>query len=55
MTTAASTEITIRVGLNRERESLLLSFGADVEVLAPAELRETFRQRAAALAAAYAA
>ena len=53
-TTPAGTEITIRVVLNRELESLLLSFGADVAVLAPPALRESIRQVAAAMVARYA-
>ena len=53
-TTPAGTEITLRVALNRELESLLLSFGADVEVLAPPALRESIRQVAGAVVARYA-
>ncbi len=43
-TTEAGTEITLHVGLNRELTSLLLSFGADLEVLTPAELRDQLAQ-----------
>ena len=52
-TTEAGTEITLRVGLNRELESLLLFFGADVEVLAPAELRAEVSQKLREAAALY--
>ena len=42
--TAAGTEVCLQVRLNRELTSLLLGFGADVEVLAPEALRENLRQ-----------
>lgn len=44
----AEVEIGLRLRLNRELETVLLSFGEDVEVLAPESLRERLRQRFAA-------
>ena len=52
-TTPAGSEITLRVVLNRELESLLLSFGADVDVLAPPVLRERLSAVARGMATVY--
>ncbi len=53
-TTEVGTEITLRVGLNRELTSLLLSFGEDVEVLTPESLRTEMGQKIGAAASRYA-
>jgi len=48
-----SREITIQVIPNRELESLLLSFGPDVEILEPASLREQMKEKIAKMMTLY--
>lgn len=48
-----SVTIRLAVKLNYELQAVLLSYGAELEVLAPAELRATLRERAKALAKRY--
>ena len=50
---ASGLEISLRVQLNRELETLVLSFGDDVEVLAPAALRQQVAGRLRQGAAQY--
>ena len=50
---ASGLEISLRVQLNRELETLVLSFGDDVEVLAPAALRQQVAARLRQGAAQY--
>jgi predicted DNA-binding transcriptional regulator YafY len=46
-------EVSLRLGLNPELETVLLSFGNDVEVLAPLQLRQRLRARLVAAAKRY--
>ena len=46
-------EIIIRVRPNRELEALILSFGADVEVLEPQSLRDTIAEKIQSMASVY--
>ncbi|OON68964.1 hypothetical protein B0919_09615 [Hymenobacter sp. CRA2] len=43
--TGEELEISLRLRINRELETVLLGFGEDVEVLAPSSLRERIKQR----------
>jgi predicted DNA-binding transcriptional regulator YafY len=52
-TTPAGLELTLHLVPNQELVTRLLSFGADVEVLAPATLRATMRKRLRAALARY--
>lgn len=46
-------EITIKVRPNRELEALILSYGADVEVLEPQSLRDTIAEKIQSMASVY--
>ena len=49
----AYTRISINVKINKELIALLLSFGSDIEVLAPVSLREEIAQKIHAMSGKY--